>query len=69
MDERDYHAPMFERFVHWLIFLAIVLGVLGGIVQLIRYGAIVESGGVGPAGFVTPTPTVAQGGPAPRERG
>lgn len=33
---------MFERFVHWLIFIAIILGIVGGIVQFIRWGAIIE---------------------------
>lgn len=31
-----------EKFVHWLIFFAIVCGVLGAIVQFIRFGAITQ---------------------------
>ncbi|HLP99231.1 MAG TPA: hypothetical protein VK149_12390 [Sideroxyarcus sp.] len=38
-------------YVHWLIFWCAVAGVLGIIIQLIRYGSIVESGGIGPAGI------------------
>lgn len=33
---------MFKRFVHWLIFISIVLGVVGIIVQWLRWGAIIE---------------------------
>lgn len=38
---------MFERFVHWLIAISIFCGVVGAIVQLIRWGAITESGSIG----------------------
>lgn len=42
---------MFRRFIHWLIFISIVLGVIGAIIQLIRWGAITESGSIGPTGY------------------
>ncbi len=31
---------MFERIVHWLIFLAVVAGVIGAVVQLVTTGSV-----------------------------
>ena len=39
-----------EYIVHWIIFIAMVIGVLGIIIQLVRYGAVMESGSIGPTG-------------------
>ena len=39
-----------EYLVHWLIAIAIVIGVAGAIVQFIRYGDMVESGSIGATG-------------------
>lgn len=41
----------FAYIVHWLIALAVVAGVLGIVLQLVRWGTIVESGSIGPTGF------------------
>jgi len=35
-----------EKLVHWIIALSIISGVLGAIIELVRYGAITESGGM-----------------------
>jgi hypothetical protein len=40
-----------EYITHWLIYFAIVAGIVGGIIQVIRWGGIVESGSIGPTGF------------------
>jgi hypothetical protein len=37
--------------VHWILFVCFAMGVLGIVIQLIRFGAIVESGDIGPSGF------------------
>lgn len=38
-------------YVHWLIFWCVVMGVVGLLLQLIRFGTLVESGDIGPTGF------------------
>lgn len=40
-----------EYIVHWIIFISVVMGVVGVIGQFIRFGALVESGSIGPTGF------------------
>jgi hypothetical protein len=37
-----------EYWVHWILFLAVVAGVAGILLQIIRYGNVVESGSIGP---------------------
>lgn len=37
--------------VHWLIAACILMGAVGAVIQLIRWGHIVESGGIGPTGW------------------
>jgi hypothetical protein len=36
--------------VHWIIFLAVVMAVVGIAIQLYRFGAVIEPGSMGPAG-------------------
>jgi len=36
--------------VHWILFAAAVMAVIGILLQLFRYGAVMESGSIGPAG-------------------
>lgn len=43
--------PDIAYYVHWIIAIAVVSGVLGAIIQFIRFGTIVESGDIGPTGF------------------
>ena len=45
--------PKFDAayITHWLIAAAIASGLLGALVQVIRWGGIVESGSIGPTGF------------------
>lgn len=40
-----------EYLVHWLIFAAVVMAVIGALIQFYRFGGLVESGSIGPAGF------------------
>ncbi len=40
-----------ERIVHCIIAAAIVAGLLGALIQIIRFGGLVESGGIGLLGI------------------
>lgn len=40
-----------ECIVHWLIGIAVAAGALGLLLQIVRWGTIVEAGSIGPAGF------------------
>jgi len=40
-----------EYIVHWILFICLVMGVVGAIIQFIRWGGLVESGSIGPTGF------------------
>lgn len=39
------------RLGHWIIAISLAMGILGAIIQLIRFGAIIEPSGIGPDGF------------------
>lgn len=39
-----------KSYVHWILFIALAMGILGASIQLVRYGAILESGSIGPTG-------------------
>ena len=39
--------PDLQYVVHWIIVIAIFLGVAGSIVQFFRYGDIIQPGGTG----------------------
>lgn len=49
MKRKPYRFDV-EYYVHWILFIALAMGILGAIIQLVRYGAIVESGSIGPTG-------------------
>jgi hypothetical protein len=38
-----------QYMVHWILFVALLMAVVGIGIQLIRYGAVMESGSMGPA--------------------
>lgn len=45
-------TPRFDtaRLVGWILFAAVVMAVVGIAVQLYRFGAVMESGSIGPTG-------------------
>lgn len=46
--------------VHWVIAISVVLGVLGAIIQLFRFGGLVEPGNTGNFGSLSQPSIVAQ---------
>lgn len=40
-----------EYIVYWIIAISIVMGIFGMLIQLYRFGGLVESGSIGPTGF------------------
>lgn len=53
-----------EQIVHWIIAISVALGAFGLVVQLIRYGGLVEPGNTGNFGSINPQSVVAQSHPA-----
>ena len=51
--------PDLQYVVHWILFVAVALGILGAVLQFIRFGGLVEPGNTGPAGQITQPATVA----------
>jgi len=37
-------------YVHWILFVAALIAVIGIVVQVVRFGDVIEPGSIGPAG-------------------
>lgn len=49
-----------EYIVHWILAISIALGVIGAIIQIIRFGGLVEPGNTGDFGAINQPSIVAQ---------
>lgn len=45
--------PNLEYIVHWIIAIAVVMGILGAVIQFLRYGDIIEPGNTNGFGGIT----------------
>lgn len=51
MNKKPKRKLDITKTVHWTIAVCCALGVVGAVIQLIRWGSIVESGSIGPIGW------------------